>query len=197
VSRVKTFINGGSLLPGDLNAIQDDYETSFAAWHPFIERCGRMTAGSATIGTWVLHHGGTSAQDVQLVGAAGFGPHARIFMVPPGINDAAAAGARTPKYHVTASLLHNSGVVPATGTFTVGCYPVATCTADAVSTLGAVIAGSTIAFGTPAAGVPTRQASAEFALTTNQAYVLAFTNSAALVAGGVVAIHAHLQWRYV
>lgn len=47
MGRVKTFTNGGSLLPGDLNSIQDDYEGQFASYHRIGHVVGAITGAFA------------------------------------------------------------------------------------------------------------------------------------------------------
>lgn len=54
MGRIKTFTDGGTLLPGDLNSIQDDYETSFSAWKETGLSAFYSFGSSAVLGTYQM-----------------------------------------------------------------------------------------------------------------------------------------------
>jgi hypothetical protein len=52
MARVKTFTNGGSLLPSDLNAIEDDYEFAFSTYKDIADRLGGLDRAAAGVYLW-------------------------------------------------------------------------------------------------------------------------------------------------
>jgi hypothetical protein len=194
MARVKTFVNGGSLLPGDLNSIQDDYETAFSTYKSgTIERFA-SSAAAPVAGTYVLH-GGTGAGQLAVVPVtlANYRP----FYIDPADFT---AGSRTNKLRLRAQLFTNA-VAPATN-WTVGLYPVATYggasgAEPTIATLGAVVAGSTIAFNAPGVTSQSQGNSGDFTAPAAGYYVFAVVNSGAAAAGAVVGVRSVLQVRQV
>ena len=194
MARLKTYANTGptanQLLPSDLNALQDEYELSFATYKELVRRGGTPAAGIVA-GTYALHPNEAATQATPL--ALDY-----VFYLQPA--DYAAAGTgptpRTTKCRVRAQLFANS--TASATTWTVGLYPVSTFGAGATpqaTALGAVVTGSTVAFATPAANSQATLASTDFSAPAAGYYVLAVANAATAAAGAVVFVQATLQMR--
>lgn len=182
MARIKTFANGGSLLPTDLNAIQDDYENAFASYRNLLGPGGKLDAVAA--GTYVATESG-------LVTAAGATAGNGIIY----LDDADfPAGARAVKVRVR--LVY---AVNATGpgvTFTAGLYPVTAAAGAAATvslTLGTVVAGSTAAIASPAAGARNKVDSTVITIPADGVHVLAVVVSGAMAAGSAIALRPQLQ----
>jgi hypothetical protein len=190
VARVKTFTNGGSLLPGDLNSIEDDYEFAFSTYKQTLTfgsvALGASTGVSGTVYVLTPAHGGV------ILAAAGSTPGG----YPVYYYDPAdwLGNTRTTKLRIRATV-NVGGTAPAT-TVTVGLYQITGLTAGAY-TVSAVIAGSTVAFATPGANTQNQNNSGDFTAPSAGQYVLGYTLSAATAAGSSMAISALLQMRQV
>lgn len=188
MGRVKTFTNGGSLLPGDLNSIQDDYELAFSGYKHLATGAGSGNfSGTAAFLLWF--------NGPSLVATASSGA-AALYLDPADF----AAGSRAVKYRVKATVITNA-VAPA-NTTTVGLYPVATWggasgAAPFVNTVGAVVAGSTAAVATPALSTRTEADSGDFAAPAAGYYVLGFASSGSLAAFSFVQVKSTLFVRQV
>lgn len=194
MARVKTFVNGGSLLPGDLNSIQDDYEFGFSTYKELPGRSAYVPSGQVAA-TLIL----ANADGTQSVAAAAAGsvPAITAFYLDPAD---LTANTRSNKYRVRAAC-HVNAVAPAAN-FTVGLYPVATwggaSGADPIiATLGAVVAGSTIAFNAPAASSAGQGNSGDFTAPAAGWYALAVVVSATTAANSRVSLRAVVQNRQV
>lgn len=151
---------------------------------------GRIDAGvSATSLLW--HGGGQAATAAATAAAAG---DAVLYINPADYT----IGSLTNKYRIRASCLTNN-VAPAQ-TLTVGLYPV-TASAGASGTvsvtLDTVVAGSTIAFTTPAANTLSQNVTADFTAPAAGYYAIAVALTGATAASSNVAVGATLQFRQV
>ena len=72
MARVKTYSNGGSLFPADLNSLQDDYEPSFSTWKPVGPPFGGYITGGQSAGSFVLPIGGRPANNTNGSGGGTF-----------------------------------------------------------------------------------------------------------------------------
>jgi hypothetical protein len=191
VARVKTFTNGGSLLPGDLNSMEDDYEFAFSTYKDLLERGGASAAAPAAATLVLPDSGGTT-----------------LAAVPVNLDDFAfyfdpadrTANTRVNKLRVRAQVFTNA-VAPATN-WTVGLYPIATYggasgAAATAATLGTVVAGSTVAVNAPGATSQNQGNSGDFTSPAAGYYVFAVVNSGAAAAGSLVTVRAVLQARQV
>ena len=192
MARVKTFVNGGSLLPGDLNSMEDDYEFAFSTYKEL--RTGSGTASAPAAGTYVIptdaSSGGPGIAAVPVVAtyAFYFDPADRT------------ANTRTTQYRLRAQVITNA-VAPATN-WTIGLYPVATWggasgSAPTVLTLGTVVTGSTVAVNAPAATTASQGNSGDFTAPAAGWYVFGVVNSGAAAAGSSLVVTAALQARQV
>lgn len=198
MARVKTFTNGGSLLPGDLNAIEDDFEFAFSTYKTITQRGGRI-ASAAAAGTYLLRYHGVGANaalgDAGVVPAADLAP---MFYLDPADW---LANTRVSKLRVRGAVITNA-VAPAAN-FTFGLYPVATWGGGAstypfINTIGAVVAGSPpAAIAAPALSTQTVVTGADFTFPGAGWYVLAVVTSAGTAATSVEACYADLQLRQV
>lgn len=192
MARVKTFTNGGSLLPGDLNSMEDDYEFAFSTYKDLVRRGGTASAPAAA--TYVLLYEGVTGG--PLVVPARSDQAGPIYIDPTDYT----ANTRSNKLRVRAGVI-NDAVAPAVN-FTIGLYPVATWggasgSVPTVATLGAVVAGSTVAINTPAAAGPTIGNSGDFTAPAAGWYVLGVVVSGAAAAGSDMTFAATLQCRQV
>jgi hypothetical protein len=191
VARFKTFFNGAALLPGDLNAIEDDYEFTFSTYKDIIERMGAGVTSPAA-GTYLMATSGGGTLTPVPNAAQGY-----VFYFDPADRT---ANTRGNKYRVRGQVIVNA-VAPTTN-WTIGLYPVATWggasgSSPTVATLGTVVAGSTIAFNAPAANSQNQGNSGDFTAPAAGYYVLAVVNSGAAAVGSFVSVFATLQFRQV
>jgi hypothetical protein len=184
MARYKTFTNGGSLLPGDLNSIEDDYEQAFSAYKHILGGVG-LIAGSTAASTLTLPNSTTGVTDNGV---------AVVYLNPADY----AAAPRTTYFNISASCAVNA-TAPA-ATFTIGLYPV-TAVAGATgvigATLGTVVAGSTIAFPTPALSTLSNGTSGDFAAPAAGYYALGVVVSATTAAASFVSLQTRLRVRQV
>lgn len=195
MARVKTFTNGGSLLPGDLNSIEDDFEFAFSTYKPvgYTARGGLMGNGQAA-NTFVLGPADTSA----LVSPLPVNVHSQYAFYLDATDFT--ANTRANKLRVRAQLI--SAGAPGAITVTFGLYPVSTFgTTGApgeptITALGAVVGGSTVAFATPGANTQLQGNSGDFSAPSPGWFVLAAVTSGAWAAQFSVA-RAEVQLRQV
>lgn len=186
MGRVKTFTNGGSLLPGDLNSIEDDYEFAFSTYKSLYTVQANLNGG-ATAGTYLLHpRSGISASN----DAAG-----SLYLDPADY----LANTRTTKLRVVVSAQVNS-TGPAQ-TLTVGLYPITSPTGGSSGvvgvTLGTVTSGSTVAFASPSANSQNHGNSGDFTFPAAGYYGIAVVVGGTTGANSGVALEADLQLRQV
>lgn len=192
MARVKTFTNGGSLLPGDLNSIEDDYEYAFSTYKTIAVRGG--WAASAASGTLVLN------QDSSVAAAAAV-PVDATKALPIYIDPADyTANARTNKFRVRFQIVANA--VAPTVNFTAGLYPVSTWggasgNQPTVATIGTVVSGSTAAQNTPSASTAYQVNSGDFTAPAAGWHVLAVALSGSAAANSLEYLVAILQHRQV
>lgn len=189
-----TDVNGGTLYRDNGTGwdvvAPDSPEAAFSTYKTLIERQGANVSGGAA--TYMLP--GPGSVNAQ---AAPTDAHPYIFYFDPADYT---AGSRATKFRVRAQYLTNA-VAPGT-TWTVGLYPVATYGGASgafpqVSTLSAVVAGSTVAFATPGATTRSQGNSGDFAAPAAGYYVLAIVNSGIAAAGAQYMARAQLQLRQV
>ena len=188
MAKLKTFVNGGSLLPADLNNMEEDYEGAYGYKKHLLAATTRLDAPSA--GTFLLGAGSSGTGILASNALAGLA----AFYLNPADYKESAVNARTVKLIVQATCTTNA-VAPAV-TFTVGLYPVSAAAGaeNVVSvTLGTVTSGSTAAFATPAKETLTEVASSEFVCPTAGFYALAVVCSGSATAKASAAIRANLQ----
>jgi hypothetical protein len=189
MGRVKTFTAGGSLLPGDLNNMEDDYEFAFSTYRTLARGWCATLAGSAGINTYLVPlAGGTPTVAPQ--NYAGFG----FYFDPADWT----ANTRVNKLRLRAQLLTNT-VAPATNV-TVGLYPIATYGGTSgnqptIASLGAVVASSTVTFATPGASSQNQGNSGDFTAPTAGFYVLAFATNNVSAVNSVYSVTVELQRR--
>lgn len=191
MARVKTFVNGGSLLPGDLNSIEDDYEFAFSSYHGLVGIAGSARFDSTSAGTFLLLPGPNLGGVPASGNTAGL---CAVYFDPADFT----ANTRVNKLRIRASALVNN-VAPAV-TFTVGLYPITSPAGAAGSlsvTLGGVVAGSTVAFASPAVNSPNQLNSGDFTAPAAGYYALGVVVSGAAAASSGVGISARVQMRQV
>lgn len=186
----KTFSNGGSLLPSDLNELWEDLARNFESYKDVITRSARLDAPGSG-GPYLLGDGFTGSGVAASNGNAGLA----VFRFEPSWEHETEPVARTPKCNVRASVLVNA--TAPTITFTVGLYKVETSKGGAgaveVTLAGSPITGSTCAFATPAKETLTEVASGDFAAPEAGFYALAVAVSGAAAANSSVAVRGILQ----
>jgi hypothetical protein len=188
MARLKTFVAGGDLLPGDVNAIEDDYEGAFGYKKHLLSQSARLDAPST--GTFLLGAGSTGAGVEHTGATAGL---SALYLNPADYEESA-VNKRTVKLNVQATVVTNA-VAPGV-TFTVGLYPVSAAAGGeaAVSlTLGSVVSGSTAAFTTPAKETLTEAGSGLFVCPSAGFFALAVVTSGSATTKSSVAIRASLQ----
>jgi hypothetical protein len=200
MARVKTFTNSGSLLPGDLNSIEDDYEFGYSTYkdHVIFDERAWSFANSPVAGTFILGKDFANSQGAGTpAGNAGAVASNFVFYLDPADR---LVGARINKYRVRAQVIVNA-VAPTTN-WTVGLYPVTSFAGGSgnppiINTLGAVITGSTIVFTAPALNTQTQSNSGDFNAPAAGFYVLAVVNSGSAAVGSATIVRAVLQNRHV
>lgn len=192
MARVKTFINGGLVLPGDLNGIQDDYEGLFSGWKRAAIRWA-PTVGGAAAATYALNDGGENA--ATPVPESGFthpGAYRSLIFVNPSWFP---AGSRTVKARLVCALSVGSTAPGANFTFALQAPATyASGSPTYIATLSAAVSGSSVLFTAPGANTQPMQASAEFNMTANRYAITVAVSGAA--ATPVIAF-AELQYRQV
>ena len=192
MGRVKTFTNGGTLLPGDLDTIEDDYEGAFGFKKHLLSQTTRLDAPGA--GTYLLGAGTAGAGVEHTAATAGLS----AFYLNPADYEESSVNKRTVKLVLQATCLTNA-VAPAI-TFTIGLYPVSAAggaEAAVLITLGAVVTGSTAAFATPAKETLIEAASSAFVCPSAGLYALGVVVSGSAAAKSSAAIRAALQMAQV
>jgi hypothetical protein len=180
-----TIAANGDLLPGgaDLAAPNSSFRTVF------------MAAASHIAGKVAGTYGFGLGDPAAVSGTGILTPLSLVYLDPA---DYPTYGALTAKLRVRAQLAVND--VAPTGDYTIGLYPV---TRPATSggagldiyTMGTVVAGSTVAFTTPAADAHLQDKSTEFAVPTAGFYILGMVTTATVAASSLLHINAQLQMR--
>jgi hypothetical protein len=199
MARIKTFVNGGSLLPGDLDSMEDDYEVAYGTYKVLHTTTIRLDAPAA--GTYVFLDGyagaGLAPSGAQGAEAALYKDPARYWTIAStsGVNP------RTVYYNLGVAAITNNTAT--TVTFTTGLYTVTGTTgagaAQAGITLNASpVTGSTVAIATPAASSTIAGTwSGDFAAPAAGWLALAVVVSAAAAASSSIALRATLTMRQV
>jgi hypothetical protein len=188
MGKLKTFVNGGNILPGDLNNMEEDYEGAYGYKKHLLSQSTRLDAPGA--GTFLLGAGTTGVGVEHTSATAGLA----AFYLNPADYEESTVNKRTVKLNVQAAAITNA-VAPGI-TFTVGLYPVsASAGAETVVslTLGSVISGSTVAFTTPAKETLSEAGSGLFVCPSAGFFALAAVVSGGAAAKSSTAIRASLQ----
>lgn len=192
MGRVKTFTNGGSLLPSDLNTMQDDYEGAYGFKKQLHSGSTRLDA--ATAGTYLLGSGTGGAGIAASNAAAGLA----VFYLNPVDYEESSVNKRTVKLIVQGTCLINA--VAPTVNYTIGLYPVSAAggAENVVSiTLGTVVSGSTCAFNAEAKETLTQVSSTAFVCPSAGMYALAVVVSGAVAAKSSAALRGTLQLQQI
>lgn len=169
--------------------VTTDYGAAFSNYKVMKEASHRFDAPVA--GTFVLGNGSTGTG----VAASGATAGLSVFYIDPADFT---AGTRTTKYRVRAGCLTNA--TAPTINYTVGLYPVTAVAGGAATvsiTLGAVTAGSTVAFNAQGASTPAQGNSGDFTAPVAGYYALATVVSGTAAANSAAAVRARLQMRQV
>lgn len=146
MARVKTFINGGNVLPSDLDAIEDDYEVAFGTYKHLFEVQGGF-AGIANAGTWTLTLAGIGSAGGSL--ATDVGAH---FWLDPAkywtVASTSGVNPRAVQYNVSVAALTNA-TSAGTVTFTTGLWAVTGSSGGVATYAGSAVSGSTVAISNP------------------------------------------------
>jgi hypothetical protein len=186
MAAIKTFSNGGTLLPGDLNAICTDYEGAYGFKKHLLSATALLEAPGAA--TFLLGAGSVGVEHT----AAGAGLSA--FYLNPADYEESSVNKRTVKLTLQATCVTNA-VAPAV-TFTVGLYPVSSSAGAEKKVevgLGTVISGSTAVFASPGKETQTEAASSSFTCPTAGLYALAVVVSGSAAPKSAAAVRAALQ----
>jgi hypothetical protein len=188
MARIKTFVNGGSLLPGDLDLIQDDYEGAYSCYRTLWFMSGGLAGGPGTNGTYVVNDRGSAIGDTQNAV-----PYGAIYLDPADL----AVPNRSAKLRLRTALFTNATAIATN--ITPGLYPIASVAGSSgnnTGTLGTVVTGSAGAtFTTPAASSRLQVVTSDFTPPTAGWYALGFLVLAAMAAGSSVALTLTLQYR--
>jgi hypothetical protein len=144
---LKTYGNGSSILPSDLDRLQEDYGASFS--YLKLIKSASIRLDAPTTGTYLMVGGSSGSGILASAATAGLA----VFYLDPEWFNVSPVNERTTYYQLAVSLLVNA-TAPAT-TFTPALYPItaAAGAAAAVSvTLGTAVGGSAVNFASPAAG---------------------------------------------
>lgn len=158
MARVKTFTNGGSLLPSDLNSVQDDYELAFSSYRT-INDSRFVFAGGKPAGTYFANNG---SDDFSSPFAFDPADHA--------------AAPRTVKLRLRCSLLSSGTALAADITFAL--FPVTSLSASPALTIGSAVSGSSVVFSAPSANSSLRSVGSDFTAPAAGTYVIGAVQSA-------------------
>jgi hypothetical protein len=198
MARVKTFVNGGNVLPSDLDTIEDDYEVAFGTYKHLRDVVVRLDAPAA--GTYILVPGYTGA---GVAASSAQGAMAAHWLDPNrywGIASTSSANPRSVYYDLGVSAITNNTAV-GTVTFTAGLYAVTGTTGTGatqtgVTLSGSAVGGSTVAVTNPAASTVVNGSwSGDFAAPAAGFYALAVVVSAAAAASSSITLRANLTVR--
>lgn len=197
MARIKTFVNGGSLLPSDLDAIEDDYEVAFGTYKHLREADIRLDAPAG--GTYVFAPDATGS---GVAASAATGGQAVWYLDPARYWSIATTSAVNPR-----SVYYNLGVSAVTNntatavTFTTGLYSVTGTTGTGAAQAGVVlnasaVTGSTVVLASPAASslIPVIW-SGDFAAPAAGQYALAVVVSGAAAASSSLVLRVSLTMR--
>lgn len=187
MARVKTFANAGSFLAADMNSIQDDYEYGYSQYH---DTQVRLTGSYIADVFRVLIHGGTG---LFAVGSSQVNSGAAFYLTSTDY----AATRRTVQMRLKVGLVNNA--VDSGVTLTFGLYP-AVITAGTqlyVSTVGTLIAGSSVVFSPIGASASSTLTSVDFSAPAAGWYSVCVTPSATGAAGNLSGVTCQLQVRQV
>lgn len=179
MGRVKTFINGGSLLPTDLNDIQDDYETAFSTWKQLAWFSGTPES-QGTNSAW----GGPYQTAADLWGGATVRALAGFYLDPAYF----AAGARGAKLRLVFTGWQSSATAPALA------YTLALAAVNAADGKVGTTTGNTAAFTVSATATLYQAVSTEFACPAAGHYCFKLSTTTT-TANGVTRLTAALQLR--
>lgn len=197
MARVKTFTNGGTLLPSDLNSIEDDYEAAASTYKHLRDKVIRLDAPAASAGSPYLFVDGTAGAGVQASGASAA---LAVFYLDPAWFTFSSANARTTYYRIQVVALTNVTAV-GTVTLTTGLYSVTAAAGGAaavtVTLAGSPVTGSTVVFTNPASSTQVQGNSGDFAAPAAGYFAVAVVVSAGAAASSSVALIANLQMRQV
>lgn len=169
-------------------------EAAFSTWRD-------KTLGTCLPGSGIVTSGASvyifppGFSGPSAVGAAGTGDYSFYF-------DPADYTAGTRQTKIRMRWLLTTGIIAPGVTFSPGLYPVATYAAASgvqmsVSSVGAVVTGSTATFTTPAVGTTVNGPLTEINAPAAGDYVFGFAVSGAMAAGSQCRLHAQLQYRQV
>lgn len=166
-------------------------DASFSFYRTIMDSSGSHTAARVA-GTYGLGHG----DPIAISGTGILYPLNVMFIDPV---DYPAMGTLTAKLRLRCALEVND--VAPTGNYTVGLHPVTRPGTSGgaglcIYTIGAAVAGSTVALNTPAADSQNTMLGADFAVPTAGFYVIGVVTTAAVAASSHVHLSAHLQMRY-
>lgn len=172
MARVKTFVNGGTVLPGDLNSIEDDYECAFGTYK-HIAWGNTQIGGSNPAGVFL-------ATPSILTGT--------LLILDPALfwSDAATSGTnpRTVYYKLGMVILTSNTPAGAV-TFTAGLYSVTGTSGSTPTVAASPVTGSTVSVngsGLVANSVSSVVYSADFAAPTIGSYELCVATNATTAA---------------
>lgn len=174
MARIKTFANAGSFLPSDLNAIQDDYEYAFSRYRRFATAGGGFVSADAAA-TYLL-----GVRDSASRATVGVNAFARQFAFrwEPGDLLVGVPNARATKMRLRAAIFTNAVTPDLEQICTFGLRPITGWGGTSgqgpfVSTVGAVVTGSSAAHMAPGASQQLVAVSADFAAPAAGWYALA------------------------
>jgi hypothetical protein len=196
VSRVKSFANGSTVFPADLNSVQDDYEAAFSTYKVRREAWASCSnSGIAASGTYLMCIDGGGSP--LAAGAGSALATQRAFYIDPADH---AASPRAAKWRLRFGSITNA-VAPGV-TMTLGLYPVtgwggASGSNAIVQTVGTVTSGSTVAIATPGASSVVQQVTSDFVIASAGWYSLGIVFNAAIALNSFVSLSTVLQFRQV
>jgi hypothetical protein len=186
-------LDEGNMLPA---FAKDKVEPAFSAYKTILWGGGDATPAVVTgAGTYYLFGGPVSSANSVVVGAGGLAAFA-FHLDPADVT----ASLRTNKLRLKVSCIVNA-VAPAT-TLTVGLYPASTFGGGSgaqptIASVGAVLAGSTVAFASPGASSVANQNSGDFNFPAAGHFVLMVAATGAMAANSQVQFMTQLQMRQV
>lgn len=185
MARIKTFIDGGNVLPSDLDAVEDDYECAFGTYKQIADNFVAWSNYNTTAGVAGLDNG-TQLTNVHVNSGS-------VFYLDPALYSTDAStwstNPRTVKLNLEAYLSMGTA---AAASFSVGLYP-ATYSGGAW-TAGTVVPGSSASFGTPGGNTFTRLLSSDFACPAAGTYCLGMNVSTTFSSGsGVTRARLHMR----
>lgn len=197
MSRVKTFANSGTLLPDDLNKIEDDYENTFSSYKETgLSGCFSMV-GSTLPGTYCLFQGFPSNSGSTGTAISSGVAQQPIFY----FNSNNFSSSRINKIRIKSFVFMNAFTLfDPTTTITTGLYPVSSVagsSGNSTASFGPVVSGTTSIFTGINPGIKYLSVTSDITSPSSGYYLLGYNLSKTVPVNTAIGINSRIQIREI